>query len=150
MSMFGSGNSSFGHALLRFRKSTQHLICPFFFLTGTMFDSHFECSMGCIIGFTPGSTLRACATKLGSKPGISLYSQVKTSTYSFKSATSWVFSRYDRFALIEVIRRAFRLLLRLTTSNSTSAGKDRLGVNNDFLNGLATLSVECSAEAVVS
>ena len=30
-----SKNSSFGHALLRFRKSKQHLICPYFFLTTT-------------------------------------------------------------------------------------------------------------------
>ena len=75
---------------------------------------------------------------------------MKTSTYSFKSATSWVFSRYDRFALIEVVRRAFGLLLRLTTSSSTLASKDRLGVSNDFSNGLVTLSAECSAEVVVS
>ena len=46
ISMFGSGNASLGYALLRFRKSIQLRIYPFFFLTGTMFESHF----GCVIG----------------------------------------------------------------------------------------------------
>ena len=158
MSMFGIGNSSFRHALLRFRKSTQHLICPFFFLTSTMFDNHFECSMGlmkpaarsfytslmiwaltsewkvrvgCITDFTPGSTLRACATKLGSNPCISSYSQAKTSAYSFRSAMSWFFSGYKKFALIEVVRGILGSLLRSTISNSTSAGKVRLGVGDN-------------------
>jgi len=38
-SMFGNGNSSFGQTLLRFLKSTQHLIYSFFFFTGTMLDN---------------------------------------------------------------------------------------------------------------
>ena len=38
-SMFGNENLSFGQALLRFLKSTQHLIKPFFFFTGTVLDS---------------------------------------------------------------------------------------------------------------
>ena len=46
ISMFGSGNSSLGHALLRFQKLTQHRIFPFFFLTGLMFESHFGCMIG--------------------------------------------------------------------------------------------------------
>ena len=38
-SMFGNGNLYFGLALLRFLKSTQHFIWPFFFFIGTMLDS---------------------------------------------------------------------------------------------------------------
>jgi len=45
-SMLGSGNSSLGQTWLRFLKSTQHRICPFFFFTGTMLDNHHECWMG--------------------------------------------------------------------------------------------------------
>ena len=171
MSIFRSGNSSFGHALLRFQKSSQHLICPLFFLTGTMFDNHFECSMGlmkpaargfctstsgwkvrmgCITGFTPGSTLKACATKLGSNPSISSHSQAKTSAYSFRSAMSWFFSSYDKFALIEVIRGILGSLLRSTTSSFTSAGKVRVGVGGNSSHGSAMLSKECSSGVAVS
>ena len=106
--------------------------------------------MGCLTGFTPGSTLRACATKLGSKPSISLYSQAKTSAYSFRSAMSWVFSNYDSFALIEVVRGTLGSLLRSKTSSSTSTGKDRLGVGNNSSHGSAILSEECSAGVAVS
>ena len=42
-SMFGNGNSSFGQTLLRFLKSTQYLICLFFFFTSTMLDSQHRC-----------------------------------------------------------------------------------------------------------
>ena len=42
-SMFGNGNSSFGQSLLRFLKSTQHLIWPFFFFTRTMLDGKRGC-----------------------------------------------------------------------------------------------------------
>ena len=45
-SMFGSGNSSFRQALLRFLKSTEHLIYPFFFFTGTMLDNQRGCWIG--------------------------------------------------------------------------------------------------------
>ena len=106
--------------------------------------------MGYITGFTPSSTLRACATKLGSKPGISLYSQAKTSAYSFKSTMSWVFSSCDRFALIEVVHRTLGSLLRSITSSSISAGKDRLGVSNNSSHDSAMLSKECPAGAAVS
>lgn len=39
MSMFGKLKPSFGYALLRSRKSIQHLICPFFFFTNIMLAS---------------------------------------------------------------------------------------------------------------
>ena len=42
-SMFGKGNSSLRWARLRFLKSTQYLICLFFFLTGTILDNHLGC-----------------------------------------------------------------------------------------------------------
>ena len=106
--------------------------------------------MGCLTDFTPGSTLRAYATKLGSKPSILLYSQAKTSAYSFKSAMSWVFSNCDSFALIEVVHGTLGSLLRSTTSSSTSTGKDRLGVSNNSPHGSAILSEECSAEVAIS
>jgi len=44
--MLGKGNLSFGHALFRLRKSTQHQIWPFFFFTGTMLESHLGCWIG--------------------------------------------------------------------------------------------------------
>ena len=106
--------------------------------------------MGCITGFTPGLTLRACATKLGSKPGISSYSQAKTSAYSFRIATSWFFSGCDRFALIEVVRGILRSLLRSTTSSSTLAGKVKLGVGGNSSHASAILSKECSSGVAVS
>ena len=112
--------------------------------------SGWKVRIGCIIGFTPGSTLRACATKLGSKPGISSYSQTKTSTYSFRSATSWFFSGYNRFALIEVVHGILGSLLRLTTSSSTSTGKVRLGAGGNSSHGSAMLSKECSSGVAVS
>ena len=106
--------------------------------------------MGCITGFTLGSTLRACATKLGSNPSISSYSQAKTSAYSFRSAMSWFFSSYDKFALIEVIRGILGSLLRSTTSSFTSAGKVRLGVGGNSSHGSAMLSKECSSGVAIS
>ena len=106
--------------------------------------------MGCITGFTPGSTLRACATKLGSKPGISLYSQAKTSAYSFRSATSWFFFDYDRFALIEVVRGILGSLLKSTTLSFTSTSKVKLGVGGNSSHGLVMLSKECSSGVAVS
>ena len=106
--------------------------------------------MGYITGFTPGLTLRACATKLGSKPGISSYSQAKTSAYSFRSATSWFFSSCDRFALIEVVRGILGSSLRSTTSSSTLAGKVRLGVGGNSSHGSVMLSKECFARVAVS
>ena len=142
-----------------------------------MFDSHFGCLMGLmkpavgsfctslmiwalifgwkvrisyITGFTPGSTLRSCATKLGSKPSIWLYSQAKTLAYSFISAMSWVFSSCDKFALIEVVHGTLGSLLRSKTSNSTSASKDKLGVNNNSSLDSAMLTKECSSGALVS
>ena len=93
-SMFGNGSSSLGQALLRFLKSTQHLICPFFFLTGTMLDSQRGCWIGLMnpaasnfctslticpsisvwnilagwaTGLASRSTFSVCATSLGSK-----------------------------------------------------------------------------------
>ena len=129
ISIFGSGNSSLGHTLLRFRKSTQHHIYPFFFLTSTMLENHFGCMMGlmnpavrsfwtswiiwasisgwkvrmgCTTGFALGSMLRACATRLGSKPGILWYFQAKTLMYSFNSEMSWAFSNGGKVALTEV------------------------------------------------
>ena len=63
---------------------------------------------------------------------------------------SWVFSDYDRFALIEVVCGTLGSSLRSTTSSSTSAGKDRLGVNNNFSHGSALLSKECPTGAAVS
>ena len=106
--------------------------------------------MGCITGFTPGSTLRAYATKLGSKPGISSYSQPKTLAYSFRSATSWFFFGYNRFALIEVVRGILRSLLKSTTLSSTSAGKVKLGVGGNSSHDSTMLSKECSAGATIS
>ena len=98
-SMFGNGNSSFGQALLRFLKSTQHLICPFFFFTSTMLDNQRGCWIGLMnpaasnfctflticpsiyvwnilvgwaTGLASGSTFNVCATSPGSSPSISL------------------------------------------------------------------------------
>lgn len=48
MSIFGNGNSSFGHALLRSLKSIQHLIWPFFVFTGTMLPRQVGCCIGLI------------------------------------------------------------------------------------------------------
>ena len=106
--------------------------------------------MGCITGFIPVLTLRAYATKLGSKPGISSYSQAKTSAYSFKSAMSWFFSSCNRFALIEVVHGILGSLLRLTTSSSTSAGKVRLSAGGNSSHGSTMLSKECSSGVAVS
>ena len=94
--------------------------------------------------------IKSMCTKLGSRLGISLYSQAKTLAYSFKSAMSWVLSSYDRFALIEVVRGTLGSLLRSTTSSSILAGKDKLGVSNNSSHGLAMLSKECSAGAAIS
>ena len=112
--------------------------------------SGWKVHMGCITNFTPSSTLRAYTTKLRSKPGISLYSQAQTLAYSFKSAMSWVFSSCDKFALIEVVHRTLGSLLRLTTYNSISAGKDRLGAGNNSSHDSAMFSKECSTGAAVS
>src|SRR3954464_15090308 len=43
ISVTGSGNSSFGHASLRFRKSMQMRIDPFFLVTGTIFETQSGC-----------------------------------------------------------------------------------------------------------
>ena len=48
-SIGGKGKLSFWRALLRFRKSMQILISPFFFLTGTILETHLECLTGKII-----------------------------------------------------------------------------------------------------
>ena len=45
-SMFGNRNSSFGQTQLRFLKSTQHLIYPFFFFIGTILDNRCGFWMG--------------------------------------------------------------------------------------------------------
>ena len=63
---------------------------------------------------------------------------------------SWVFSNCDRFALIEIVRGALGLSLRLTISSSISAVKDRLGLDNNSSHGSAILSEECFAGAAVS
>ena len=46
--MFGKGNSSFGHALFKLQKSTQHQIWSFLFFMGTMLESHLGCWIGLI------------------------------------------------------------------------------------------------------
>src|SRR5438270_17727 len=43
ISVMGNGNSSFGHASLRFRKSMQIRIDPFFLVTGTMLETQSGC-----------------------------------------------------------------------------------------------------------
>jgi len=40
ISEIGIGKSSFGHALFKSLKSTHIRICPFFFCTGTMLETH--------------------------------------------------------------------------------------------------------------
>ena len=98
-SMFGIGNSSFGQTRLRFLKSTQYLIYPFFFFTGMILDNHHMCWMGLmkpaansfytsftiyssisvwntLVGWATilalGSTLSVCTTNPRSSLGISL------------------------------------------------------------------------------
>src|SRR3954466_2493767 len=99
ISVTGNGNSSFGHASLRLRKSMQMRIDPFFLVTGTIFETQSgccssrinpesisfrtSCSMasimlgrkrlwGCLTGFVPTLMLRRCIATLGSKPGMSI------------------------------------------------------------------------------
>ena len=67
ISMFGSGNASLGYALLRFRKSIQLRIYPFFFLTGTMFESHFGCVIGLMNPIRDGNGAGR-GQKMGSLP----------------------------------------------------------------------------------
>lgn len=176
MSMFGSGNSSFG----RFIEISKVNVAPYLsilfldkyyvwqplsvlnrsneasykeflhFLDNLSFNIWMKGSHGLYYRFHNWFDIKSMPHKLGSKPGISSYSQEKTSAYSFKSAMSWVFSSCDRFALIEVVHGTLRLSLRSTISSSISTGKDRSGVGNNSSHGSAMLSEECSAGAVVS
>ena len=62
----------------------------------------------------------------------------------------WFFSGCDRFALIEVVHGKLGLSLRLTTSSSTSNGKDRFSVGGNSSHGSAMLSKKRFAGAAVS
>ena len=58
-SMLGNGNSSLGQAQLRFLKSTQHRIYPFFFFTSTILDNHLRCWIG-LINLVASSFYTSC------------------------------------------------------------------------------------------
>src|SRR3954470_883934 len=116
ISVTGNGNSSFGHASLRLRKSMQMRIDPFFLVTGTMLETQSGCCSlrinpesislrtscpmasimygrkrlcGCLTGFASALMLRRCIATFGSMPGMSSQCQAKTSIYSLMRAIRW-------------------------------------------------------------
>ena len=146
-SMLGRRNSSFGHALFKLRKSTQHRIWPFFFFMGTILENHLGCwislmnpvvnsfltllvfwaftsvwktLVGWTTDLTPGSTLREWTTSLRSRPGISSFFHTNTSTYLLSNPTNYSFSYVVSRLLITTSFGGPRSTPKLTFSSSSS------------------------------
>ena len=99
--------------------------------------SGWKVRMGYTTGIAPGSTLRAYATRLGSKLDISWHFQAKTSTYSFNSEMSWAFFGVGKVAFTEVGCWTWGSSLRLMVSSSTSG--EKLVTTGGFSNSSARL-----------
>ena len=145
-SILGSGNSSFGHALLRSWKSMQVRTCPFSFLTGTMLANHVgyliglinltvisysTSSLTCIsilgwklhlpflTGFDPGSMFREWQTISGFNPGISSQFPTNTSWYYFSKLVSLCLLSAINRLLMETGFLALGSLLSSTSSKGS-------------------------------
>lgn len=146
MSMLGKGNSSLGQVLLRSRKSIQHLLWPFFFITETIFASHVGCWIGlikptsssfwiscliwiynsglklrggCLTGLVPFLMFSLWVTSLESGSGVSLYVQAKTSQNSRRSARILSFNSSKRHVLRKMSRGSSFSSARFTSTNSS-------------------------------